>query len=120
MQDVILHQDNQSSILLAKNGRLSSSKRTKHIDVRYFFVTDRIKNKELRVEFCPTEQMMADFFTKPLQGRLFYQLRDLIMNIAPHDKHHSSHRSVLKDVPSSVAETDANATKDTVERQLEE
>ena len=113
VQDVILHQDNQSSILLAKNGRLSSSKRTKHIDVRYFFVTDRIKNKELSVEFCPTEQMIADFFTKPLQGRLFYQLRDLIMNIAPHDKHHSSHRSVLKDVPSSVAEADATATKDT-------
>ena len=62
IKDVILHQDNQSSILLAKNGRMSSSKRTKHIDVRYFFVTDRIKKKDLRVEFCPTEQMIADFF----------------------------------------------------------
>ena len=96
VKDVVLHQDNQSSILLAKNGRLSSSKRTKHIDVRYFFVTDRINKKELRIEFCPTEQMIADFFTKPLQGRLFYQLRDLIMNIAPHSEYHSSRRSEKK------------------------
>ena len=41
--------------------------------------------------------MRADFFTKPLQGMLFYRLRDLIMNIAPESPYHSSHRSVLKD-----------------------
>ena len=41
--------------------------------------------------------MHADFFTKPLQGMLFYRLRDLIMNLAPENPHHSSHRSVLQD-----------------------
>ena len=41
--------------------------------------------------------MRADFFTKPLQGMLFYRLRDLIMNIAPESPYHSSHRSVLQD-----------------------
>ena len=41
--------------------------------------------------------MRADFFTKPLQGMLFYRLRDLIMNIAPESPYHSSHRSVLRD-----------------------
>ena len=41
--------------------------------------------------------MHADFFTKPLQGMLFYRLRDLIMNIAPESPYHSSHRSVLQD-----------------------
>ena len=40
--------------------------------------------------------MHADFFTKPLQGMLFYRLHDLIMNIAPESPYHSSHRSVLK------------------------
>ena len=40
--------------------------------------------------------MRADFFTKPLQGMLFYHLRDLIMNIAPESLYHSSHRSVLQ------------------------
>ena len=41
--------------------------------------------------------MRADFFTKPLQGMLFYCLRDLIMNIARESPYHSSHRSVLQD-----------------------
>ena len=40
--------------------------------------------------------MRADFFTKPLQGMLFYRLRDLIMNLAPENPYHSSHRSVLQ------------------------
>ena len=42
--------------------------------------------------------MHADFFTKPLQGMLFYRLRDLIMNLAPENPYHSSHRSVLQDM----------------------
>ena len=41
--------------------------------------------------------MRADFFTKPLQGMLFYRRRDLIMNLAPENPYHSSHRSVLQD-----------------------
>ena len=49
------------------------------------------------IEHCPTLKMRADFFTKPLQGMLFYRLRDLIMNIAPESPYHSSHRSVLQD-----------------------
>jgi Reverse transcriptase (RNA-dependent DNA polymerase) len=78
-----LFQDNQSAILLEKNGRMSSSKRTRHLNIRYFFITDRIAAKELTVEYCPTEQMVADFFTKPLQGSLFRRLRDIVMNIDP-------------------------------------
>jgi hypothetical protein len=76
----ILYQDNQSAILLERNGRKSSSKRTKHLNCRYYFITDRINSKELSVEYCPTGEMVGDFFTKPLQGKLFYKFRDLIMN----------------------------------------
>jgi hypothetical protein len=79
--DNIVYQDNQSAILLERNGRGSSGRRTRHIDIRYFFISDRIKNKELRVEYCPTKEMLADFFTKPLQGSLFKRLRGIIMNI---------------------------------------
>ena len=67
----ILYQDNQSTILLEKNGCVSCSKCTKHLNVRYFFVTDRISKGDLSVDYCPTEEMIADFFTKPLQGKLF-------------------------------------------------
>ena len=80
-KDTIIYQDNKSAILLEKNGKSSSSKRTKHINVRYFFITDRIKNKEVKVEFCPTDEMVADFFTKSLQGSKSIQFRKFIMNL---------------------------------------
>ena len=77
----VLYQDNQSAILLEKNGRLSSSKRTRHLSIRYFFITDRISNSELSVDYCPTGDMLADYFTKPLQGKLFLKFRKLILGI---------------------------------------
>ena len=66
---------------LATNGKASSGKRTRHINIRYFFVTDRIKSEEMRVEYCPSELLIADFYTKPLQGGLFRQFRNFILNI---------------------------------------
>ena len=80
IEENVVYQDNQSAILLEKNGKFSSSKRTKHIDMRYFFITDRIEKKEVSVEYCPTEEMIGDFFTKPLQGSLFRKFRALILN----------------------------------------
>jgi hypothetical protein len=98
--DTVLYQDNKSSMLLEKNGRASSGKRTRHIDIRFYFVADRVASGDLRIEHCPTEEMVADYFTKPLQGALFYRLRDHIMNIDPSSPYHSSRsspRSVLMD-----------------------
>jgi hypothetical protein len=75
----LLLQDNKSSILLEKNGKASSGKRTRHINIRYFFITDRVNKKEISIEWCPTKDMVADFMTKPLQGSHFRRLRDIIM-----------------------------------------
>ena len=83
VRESIAFQDNKSSILLEKNGKASSSKRTKHINIRYFFVTDRIEKKDLSVEWCPTGDMIGDFMTKPNQGALFKKFRDQIMGIVP-------------------------------------
>jgi hypothetical protein len=77
------YQDNESAILLEKNGKASSSKRTRHINIRYFFITDNIHKGNIHVEYCPTREMLGDFFTKPLQGYLFKKLRSLIMNLPP-------------------------------------
>jgi hypothetical protein len=96
VKDTLVYQDNMSSMLLEKNGRSSSSKRTRHMNIRFFFVKDRVASKEIRIEYCPTKEMVADFFTKPLQGSQFYKLRDIIMNIDPNSKYHSDHRSVLR------------------------
>ena len=37
----------------------------------------------MSIEWCPTEEMVADFVTKPLQGALFKQFRDQIMRVVP-------------------------------------
>jgi hypothetical protein len=77
----ILKQDYLSTILLEKNGRASSSKRIKHINVRYFFIRDRINSGEITVEHCPVTEMLADHFTKPLQGAMFRKFRAEIQGI---------------------------------------
>ena len=81
--DNILYQDNRSAILLEKNGRASSSKRTKHIKIRYYYVADRIAKGDLSVVWCPNDKMIADFLTKPLQGEVFRQFRDMLMGAVP-------------------------------------
>ena len=84
--DNVLHQDNESTIKLAKNGRRSSSKLTRHIEVRYYFITNHIARDRVQVSYCPTGDMLADYFSKPLQGSLFRKFRNLILNINPTDE----------------------------------
>jgi hypothetical protein len=81
--DNILYQDNRSAILLEKNGQASSSKRTKHIEIRYYYVADRIAKGDLLVVWCPTDKMIADFLTKPLQSKVFKQFQDMLMGAVP-------------------------------------
>ena len=64
---------------MERNGKASSGKRTRHINIRYFFITDRVNMKEVAIEWCTTKKMVADFMTKPLQGSHFRNLRDYIM-----------------------------------------
>jgi hypothetical protein len=78
---VVLYQDNQSTIALAKKGR-STSARTRHVAIRYFFVKDRVEAGEVDIQYLPTEVMRADIMTKPLQGELFREMRDRVLGIA--------------------------------------
>ncbi len=75
----LLLQDNKSLILLEENGRALSGKRTRHINIGYFFITDQVNMKEISIDWCPTKKIVADFMTKPLQGSLFRELRGNIM-----------------------------------------
>ena len=81
----ILMQDNEVCIILHKNWPFSTGKGSQHINVRYFFVVDKIKNKEVKVIFCPTDKMVADYQSKPLQGVLFVTHRNTIMGVRPED-----------------------------------
>jgi len=89
-----IYQDNKSTILLAENGKGSSSRRTKHLDVRYFFMTDKIKKGDIRVSYCPMHKMIGDLFTKLLQGTQFVHMRSKILNL-PSEASVTAHRSVL-------------------------
>ena len=95
IKETVLYQDNMSSMLLERNGRQSSTKRMKHMDIRYIYVGDHIQNKTLSLHHCPTEEMLADYFTKPLQGSLFIRLRNHIMGAEFEDGNPKTQRSVL-------------------------
>jgi hypothetical protein len=75
-----LYQDNISSQLLIKNGKMSSGKKTKHIKAKFFFIKDRVDDGEIKVIDCPTERMWADVMTKPFQGTAFHVMRAELMN----------------------------------------
>jgi hypothetical protein len=76
----IVHQDNKSTITLAEKGK-SVNNRTRHVSIRYFFVHDHIASGEIKIQFTGTEEMVADFFSKPLQGSLFEKFHKIIMNL---------------------------------------
>ena len=83
IKDNVVYQDNKSAILMETNGRNSCTGNSRHINVRYFFIKDRVDKGEVRVEYLPTSLMLADYFTKPLNGTQFNYLRDIIMGWRP-------------------------------------
>lgn len=79
IRENILYQDNKSTILLITNGRKSAGKRSRAINIRYFFVADQQQKGFVNVKYCPTKQMWADPLTKPLQGSEFKLGADRLM-----------------------------------------
>ena len=81
VKDNVLHQDNKSTILLETNGKGSSGRRTRHINIRYYFICDRVAAGEVSVKYCPTGEMVGDFLTEPRQGATFRRFRTQILNL---------------------------------------
>ena len=79
----IFYQDNMSAMGMESNSRKSCGEKSRHISIRYFFIKDVLKRENIELVHCPTERMIADFYTKPLQGSLFRKLRDILMGLAP-------------------------------------
>ena len=75
----ILYQDNKSTILLIENGRKSAGKRSRAINICYFFIADQQEKGLVNVKYCPTTHMWADPMTKPLQGSEFKRGVDQLM-----------------------------------------
>lgn len=70
---ITVFEDNQSCIKLVEGDRIE--RRSKHIDVRYFFVRDLQQKEVIKMKYCPTETMLADILTKPLQRVRLEQIR---------------------------------------------
>ena len=62
---VIIYEDNQSTITAIKNGT-TSAERTRHIDVKYFWLHDKIKSGKMILRYIKSEENIADYFTKSI------------------------------------------------------
>ena len=91
----IIYQDNTSTTRLQKNGKLSSGKRTRHYDMKLFYITDLIERNEVQVKYCPTDDMIGDCMSKPLVGAKFKEFRDLILNLS--GRHHVGQQECVGD-----------------------
>ena len=75
-----IYENNQGTIAMSKNSILH--KRTKHIDINFQYIREKIQDKTIEVKYCPTHEIVADIFTKPLIYRegglkIFEQYLDL-------------------------------------------
>jgi hypothetical protein len=78
----IIQQDNTSAIKMERFGKRSSTKRTRHLSIRYYYITSLLDEGMITaVTYEPTESMVADYLTKPLQGSLFRKHRNSILGI---------------------------------------
>ncbi len=70
---ILLHEDNQSAIAMAKNPQFHG--RAKHIDIRHHYVREQVSKGVVTLQYCPSEDMVADIFTKGLGNDPFLKLR---------------------------------------------
>ena len=86
----VLFQDNLSAKFLMENGD-SSSDKSKHMKIRYFYIKEKVDEKVVEVQYRNTERMWADLLTKPITNRKSFALmRSKIMNLQPGDKYYVS------------------------------
>ena len=76
VNSTVLYEDNQGAIQLSRNPQFHN--RTKHIDVAFHFIRERIESKEIDVLYCPTKNMLADIMTKGLIKQKFEKFRNLL------------------------------------------
>ena len=74
-----VYQDNEISFVMENTGKYSRRNCTKHINIRYYFVTDIIEKYELSLEWCTKAYMIGYFMTKSAQGAAFNRFQDKFM-----------------------------------------
>lgn len=72
----VIFEDNQSCLKILQDEKISP--RSKHIDVKFYFVRDLYRSNSVLFNYCPTKSMLADILTKPLQKVNICKFRILI------------------------------------------
>ncbi|MDV3201127.1 MAG: Ty1/Copia family ribonuclease HI, partial [Sweet potato little leaf phytoplasma] len=67
--------DNVSAIALSKNTVFHGS--SKHIDIRFHKIQELMDEKEMMINYCHTEEQIADIFKKSFKVELFYKLKKM-------------------------------------------
>ena len=75
-EPTIIYRDNTSSISMSKNPVQHS--KPKHIPIKYHYLRDQAANKNIKLEYVPTQEQVADIFTKPLRRDVFEYLRKIL------------------------------------------
>ena len=76
-QPTIIKEDNKACQLFADHA--GNFKRTKHIDVRYHLIRERIQQGNVNVDYIPTSKNVADIFTKALPREIFFEFRVMLL-----------------------------------------
>ena len=75
-QPTTLHCDNQGAIALSKDNKFHA--RTKHIDIRYHFIREAVEDNKIHMSYIPTDENVADIFTKPLARPKFEKFAKML------------------------------------------
>lgn len=73
----LIFEDNQPALRLMAGAVPSDA--TRHIAIRHFLIRDSVEQGSIKLEYCPTDVMVADVLTKPLPRVSFQSLRPLLM-----------------------------------------
>ena len=79
----IVYEDNQAAIRVAYNNGSMNSK-VRHLDLRVFKIRELIERKEVVLEYCKSQRMIADIGTKALPSPQFHELRRRLTGYATH------------------------------------
>jgi hypothetical protein len=80
----VIFEDNQGAIALAENTGYQS--RTKHIDIRYHFLREKVRDQVIQLQYCDTKEMLADFLTKSLSSKTLQYLLRKINLVCTHQR----------------------------------
>ncbi len=77
---VWIYYDNQSALTIASQAQHTFYIRMKHYTIKHHFIHNSINKQLIQVDYCPTDEMIANIFTKALPHAKFVKLRDKLIS----------------------------------------